>query len=119
MIAAILPLRRRLNWLSLALGVGSAVHGCAAAEPDPTAGSRGAAPRAEARVPPGAIQIGDQLYQVPIGADDDGCARYRLYSPAKLVAQAIYYRDPAGGFTPDRRRAACAGAPAEPKPITP
>jgi hypothetical protein len=107
MIAAILPLRRHLNWLSLALGVGIAVHGCAAAEPDPTVGSGAAVPRAHAGVPPGAIPIGDQLYQVPIGADDDGCPRYRLYSPTKLVAQAIYYRDPAGGFTPDRRRAAC------------
>jgi hypothetical protein len=67
-------------------------------------------PRAQAEVPPGAIPIGDQLYQVPIGADDDGCPRYRLYSPTRLVAQALYYRDPAGGFTPDRRQAACARA---------
>ena len=59
--------------------------------------------------PPGAIKIDDQLYQVPIGADDDGCARYRLHSPTKVVAQAIYYRDVAGVFTPDRRRAACSG----------
>jgi hypothetical protein len=64
---------------------------------------------AAAAPPRSAIPIGDQLYQVPIGADDDGCPQYRLYSPTRLVAQAIYYRDAAGGFTPDRHQAACAG----------
>jgi hypothetical protein len=107
MIAAMVPLRRRLNWFSLALGVVVAVQGCAAAQPDATGSSGGVALRAQAEVPAGAIQIGDQLYQVPIGADDDGCPRYRLYSPTRLVAQVIYYRDAAGGFTPDRRQAAC------------
>jgi hypothetical protein len=109
MIAATLAMRRRLSWVSLALGVGIAVQGCAGADPDAT----GAVPRTRAEVPPDAIQIGDQLYQVPIGADDDGCPRYRLYSPTKLVAQVISYRDLAGGFTPDRRQAACPGSVAD------
>jgi hypothetical protein len=100
-----------LRWTRLALGVGIAVQACAAPQSDAQGSFERAAPRAEAEVPSGAIKVGDQLYQVPIGADDDGCPRYRLYSPTKLVAQAIYYRDQAGGFTPDRRRAACpAGA---------
>jgi hypothetical protein len=99
-----------LRWAGLALGVCIAVPGCAAPESDGEGSFEGAAPRALAEVPPGAIPIGDQLYQVPIGADDEGCPRYRLYSPTKLVVQAIYYRDPAGGFTPDRRQAACASA---------
>jgi hypothetical protein len=50
------------------------------------------------------------LAQVPSGAEDDGGRRDRPYSPTRLAAQAIYYRDPAGGFTPDRRQAACASA---------
>ena len=109
MIAAMLPIGRHLNWVVLALGCTIAVHGCTARPPDADGISERATPRAQAALPPGAIKIDDQLYQVPIGADDDGCARYRLYSPTKVVAQAIYYRDPAGGFTPDRRRAACSG----------
>ena len=110
MIAATLAMRRGLNRVGLALGVVVAVQGCAGAQPDATGSSGGGMPRARAEVPPDAIQIADQLYQVPIGADDDGCPRYRLYSPTKLVAQVIYYRDPAGGFTPDRRQAACPGS---------
>ena len=109
MIAVMLPMSRCLKWAGLALGVGIAVQGCVTRPPSAAGSSEVATPRARAEVPPGAIPIGDQLYQVPIGADDDGCPRYRLYSPTKLVAQAIYYRDPAGGFTPDRRQAACAG----------
>ena len=109
MIAAMLPVGRHLNWVVLALGSTIAAHGCTARLPDAEGSSESAVPRAQIALPPGAIKIDDQLYQVPIGADDDGCARYRLHSPTKLVAQAIYYRDPAGGFTPDRRQAACSG----------
>jgi hypothetical protein len=109
MIAAML-MSRRLNWASLALSIVVAMQGCAGAERDATGSTGGVGSRAQAEVPPDAIQIGDQLYQVPIGADEDGCWRYRLYSPTKLVAQAIYYRDAAGGFTPDRRQAACPGS---------
>jgi hypothetical protein len=98
-----------LRWAGLALGIGTALQACAAPESDAQENFEGAARRAHAEVPSGAIQIGDGLYQVPIGADDDGCPRYRLYSPTRLVAQAIYYRDQAGGFTPDRRQAACPG----------
>jgi hypothetical protein len=111
MIAAMFATRQHLRWASLALLVGIALQGCAAHAPDAAGSSPGAADRAQAEVPPGAIPIGDQLYQVPIGADDDGCPRYRLYSPTKLVAQVIYYREPAGGFTTDRHQAACAGGP--------
>ena len=110
MIAAMLSIGRHLNWAVLALGCTIAAHGCTARPPDADGFSERATPGAQAALPPGAIKIDDQLYQVPIGADDDGCARYRLHSPTKVVAQAIYYRDPAGGFTPDRRRAACSGS---------
>ena len=103
--------RLRSRWSGLALVVGIALQGCAARAPDAGSRSESGPDQARAGAPPGAIQIGEQLYQVPIGADDDGCPRYRLYSPTRLVAQVIYYRDPAGGFTTDRRQAACAGRP--------
>ena len=102
---------RSLPWAGLALLVGLALQGCGAQPPGTRPTSGGVAGEA-AEVPPGAIPIGDELYQVPIGADDDGCPRYRLYSPTRLVAQVIYYRDPAGGFTTDRQQADCvSGAP--------
>jgi hypothetical protein len=109
MMPVIRPPRRCLRWAGLALGIGTALQACTVPESDAHGSFERAAPGANAEVPSGAIQIGDQLYQVPIGAAADGCPRYRLYSPTKLVAQAIYYRDPAGGFTPNRRRAACPG----------
>ena len=74
---------------------------------------------AAAGVPTGAIRVGDQLCQVPIGEDEDGCPRFRLCSPARLVAQAIYDHDAAGGFTTDKHKAGwCAsGALIAPKPM--
>lgn len=67
--------------------------------------------RAAAEIPKGAIPVGQELYQVPIGLDDEGCQMFRMYSPTRLVAQAIYYRDASGGFTMNRQAAACAGGP--------
>ena len=112
MTSVISAARARLRWSGLALVVGIALQGCGAQAPGAGSTSGGMADKPAAEVPPGAIPIGDELYQVPLGLDDDGCPRYRLYSPTRLVAQVIYYRDPAGGFTTDRKRADCAsGAP--------
>ena len=59
-------------------------------------------------VPPGAILIGDDVYAVPIGKPDaDGCQRYRLWSPTKVVVQAIHYRRADGSFTMRKDEAAC------------
>jgi hypothetical protein len=103
--------RSRLLGPRLALVVGIALQGCAAQAPGAASNAGAIADEAATELPPGAIPIGDELYQVPIGADDDSCPRYRLYSPTRLVAQVIYYRA-AGGFTTDRRQADCArGAP--------
>jgi hypothetical protein len=60
-----------------------------------------------AEIPPGAIAVGDDLYQVPIGEDEDGCPMFRLFSPTQMVVQAIFYRAPDGDFTMDRTEAAC------------
>jgi hypothetical protein len=99
------------RWLGLALIAGIALQGCGAQAPGAAPASGGVA-EAAAGIPAGAIPVGDEVYQVPIAADDDGCPRYRLYSPTRLVAQVIYYRSRAGGFTAERQDAACAsGAP--------
>ncbi len=104
--------RAGLRWPGLALVAGITLQGCGAQAPGAALSSGGIANEKAAELPPGAIRIGDALYQVPIGADDDGCLRYRLYSPTRLVAQVIYYRDRAGGFTTDRQRTDCpSGAP--------
>ncbi len=58
--------------------------------------------------PPGAIPIGDDVYAVPIGKPDaQGCQRYRLWSPTKMVVQAIHYRRADGSFTMRKDEAAC------------
>jgi hypothetical protein len=102
--------RCSLRWHGLALMVSLALQGCGAQAPGAGSTAGGIAGEAAGEIPPGAIPIGGDLYQVPIGADDAGCPRYRLYSPTRLVAQVIYYRDRAGGFTTDRQQAACARA---------
>jgi hypothetical protein len=58
-------------------------------------------------IPPGAIPVGDDLYQVPIGEDEDGCPMFRLFSPTQMVVQAIFWRTPEGDFTMDRAEADC------------
>ena len=108
MTPVIVAMRYSLLWAGLALVVGLALQGCGTQAPGGGSTAGGIAGEAAAEVPLGAIPIGDELYQVPIGADDDGCPRYRLYSPTRLVAQVIYYRNPAGGFTTDRQQADCA-----------
>lgn len=85
---------------------------CAAGAPsDPSAGATGARAALPADLPPGAIRVGRDLYQVPIGPDADGCLMYRLYSPTLLVTQAISYRSRDGGFTIDKRVAVCDPGP--------
>jgi hypothetical protein len=81
-------------------------HGCGQTMAPPGPSPRAGQERVS-EVPPGAIEVGDQLYQVPIGHDEDGCAMYRLYSPSRLVTQVISYRAVGGGFTTDRRQADC------------
>jgi hypothetical protein len=63
---------------------------------------------ATAELPLAALQVGDDLYQEPIGHDADGCLMYRLFSPTTLVTPAISYRSIEGGFTLKRRLALCA-----------
>lgn len=101
--------RLRLGWCGVALITGMLVQGCTVQAPAAGSTSGVAADRMAADLPGGAIPVGEQLYQVPIGEDDDGCPMFRLYSPTELVPQVIYYRDVAGGFTTDKQEADCAG----------
>lgn len=61
-------------------------------------------------VPEGAIEVGDDVYQVPIGKDSDGCDRYRMFSQNKAVVAAIFYRDGDGNFTMDKSKVVCSGS---------
>ena len=86
--------------------------GTGPAATDPAATGPAASPpaaSADRALPAGAIAVGPNLYQVPIGTDAEGCQMYRLHSPGRMVTQAIAWRRPDGSFTRDRREAACAG----------
>ena len=96
--------------IALACSLCGGLGGCASPQPSDAAQRPAAAgPRAlpASAVPAGAIELGQDLYQVPIGRDADGCAIYRLYSPTRMVGQAISYRSRDGGFTIDRQQADC------------
>jgi hypothetical protein len=93
-------------WLSGLLGGCTSLPPSGAAQGAAgTGAASGALPATE--IPAGAIKVGQDLYQVPIGRDADGCAIYRLYSPTRMVSQAISYRSRDGGFTIDRQEADC------------
>lgn len=100
-------------------GTGSAGTGPTATDPATTGDAAGPpaatgaaasppAASADRALPAGAIAVGPDLYQVPIGPDAEGCQMYRLHSPGRMVTQAIAWRRPDGSFTLDRREAACA-----------
>ena len=104
---------RICSWLPravLGLVVAALAQGCGPPQAPVPAPPSGVADDRAADLPSGAVQVGEALYQVPIGEDEDGCAMYRLHSPSLLVAQVISYRDGLGGFTTDRRKAACTTA---------
>ena len=56
----------------------------------------------------GAIQIGDDYYMVPAGADGDGCPQFNPWSSRNPVRAAIYFRKADGSFTLYKEEADCA-----------
>ena len=56
----------------------------------------------------GAIQIGDDYYMVPAGADGDGCPQFSPWSSSNPVQAAIYFRKADGSFTLYKEEADCA-----------
>jgi hypothetical protein len=100
--------RCRLARIALGVAIGVLAQGCGSSQA-PVTGAESARAEADAPdLPPGAIQVGEDLYQVPVGEDEEGCTMYRLHSQSLLVAQVISYRGAGGGFTTDRRQAECA-----------
>lgn len=94
--------RRRLARAAALLMV-AALSGCAASAPSSGAGDS----ISTAKVPPDALQVGEDLYRIPVGHDADGCLMYRLFSPTTKVTHAVSYRSVDGGFTLKRKRALC------------
>lgn len=104
------PCLRGASAVALVLlgSLGGGVGGCTTPELEGApARPRGIGTAAPPVLSPGAVQVGRDLYQVPIGVDADGCQTYRLYSPTLLVSQAISYRRRDGGFTIDKHEAVC------------
>lgn len=61
----------------------------------------------EPAVPDSAIEIGRDLYMVPVGTDERGCTRYNLVARERETVQAVFYRDQRGDFTTNRADAGC------------
>ena len=99
----------RLLALAGATALAVAVAGCGNETALGEATDKSAAPTvaADARLPDGAIAIGDDVYMVPIGEDAQGCAMYRVFSPTKAVVQAIHYRTADDRFVMNKGEAAC------------
>jgi hypothetical protein len=88
-----------------AFALAALLAGCTGAASPPLVASAGAETTAE--LPLAALQVGDDLFQEPIGHDAEGCLMYRLFSPTTLTTHAISYRSIEGGFTLKRRLALC------------
>ena len=84
--------------LTLALGA------CAAAPEKPPGEGSGMSHE----VPAGAIQVGEDYYMVPVGADAGGCTQYAPWSGSNPVKTAIYYQKADGSFTLSKEEADCA-----------
>lgn len=70
---------------------------------------------AERDVPEDAIQVAPELYMLPMGTDEEGCATFQPWSPTLSVVQALHWRTAAGDYTLDRNAADCPVVP-EPAP---
>ncbi len=58
-------------------------------------------------IPANAILVGDDLYMVPVGSDDNACQRYRKFSPNKAVVALIFYKGADGKFVMDKSKSDC------------
>jgi len=57
--------------------------------------------------PDNAIQVGKDLYYVPIGKDKNGCTQYQLFSQLQSTMTAIAYRDSKGNFVSSSKLINC------------
>lgn len=58
-------------------------------------------------MPPNSIKVGDDLYYIPIGKDDDGCMMYQAKSNTMMTLQAIIYQNGSGKFLMSKDRQRC------------
>lgn len=63
--------------------------------------------------PADAIALAPDLYMLPMGEDESGCAVFQPWSPSMAVIQALHWRTPTGDFTLDRDAADCAADQAD------
>ena len=54
-----------------------------------------------------AIQVGDDLYMLPKGIDEDGCEMFGPYSESNPTVTALQYRQADGGFDIAKDPAVC------------
>lgn len=93
------PLRRpAAAWLGLVMAV--TLGACAG-------NTNGSDDMGESAIPPGAIQVSAELYMLPMGTDEGGCAVFQPWSPTLMVVQALHWRTAEGEFTLDREKADC------------
>jgi len=57
--------------------------------------------------PDNAIQVGKDLYYVPIGKDKNGCTQYKAFSQSKSTMTVISYRDSQGNFVSSSKLISC------------
>ncbi len=58
-------------------------------------------------VPAGAVELGKDLYMVPVGDGEGSCRMWRMHSPTMATIQVIHYRKSDGGFTVNKTEAGC------------
>ena len=96
--------------------MGVVLAGCAVTEPPPEekyvaqdSKNSGSATSEDRRTgpPEGAIEIGEDMYMVPVGVSAAGCRQYTAWSSTKAVLTVIQYRRSDGGFTMIEEEADC------------
>lgn len=96
--------------LAMALGLLTAT-GCSGNDTPERADRPDAPPppeaTSEARLPEGAVKVGEDLYMIPVGVTEDGYHQYTPHTtaPDRVVTTLIHYPDGEGGFTPDKDEA--------------
>lgn len=58
-------------------------------------------------IPKNAIQVGKDLYYLPVGTDSDGCTMYQAYAPNAMTAQGIIYQNGRGNFSLSKNKDTC------------
>lgn len=93
--------------IALTLVLGACTSTLVMMPPGDEPGMKEAPPEGAVGPPEGAIQVGEDYFMVPAGADANGCARFSPWSGSNPVTAAIYYRSADGSFTLSKEEAGC------------